>query len=156
MLLDVDVCVVGTVPLVLLYVMEINAESSALMQVEFPSLTSRETAWAQPAEEQMWRSHELPSFGSVWNRFNQLDEHSEKGQWPRCERQLLGSSLAPSLHQVSWICTSSFYIIPLLDKWSAPNHKPPGELWQWTFCLVSIVYLLEILYMYQIFTIWDI
>lgn len=34
-----------------LYVMENDAESSALMQVEFPSFTSRVTAWQQPVKE---------------------------------------------------------------------------------------------------------
>lgn len=37
-----------TVPLVVLYVMEKDAKSSALMQVVLPSFTSRETAWVLP------------------------------------------------------------------------------------------------------------
>lgn len=42
---------VRTVLLEVLYVTEKDAESSALMQVEFPSFTSRVTAWMQPLEE---------------------------------------------------------------------------------------------------------
>lgn len=43
--------ILQTVLLEVLYVMEKDAKRSALMQVEFPSFTSRVTAWVQPVKE---------------------------------------------------------------------------------------------------------
>lgn len=43
--------ILQTVLLEVLYVMEKDAERSALMQVEFPSFTLKVTAWMQPVKE---------------------------------------------------------------------------------------------------------
>lgn len=48
---QIVVVIVHTVLLEVLYVMENDAVSSALMQVEFPWFTSRVTAWMRPVEE---------------------------------------------------------------------------------------------------------
>lgn len=64
------VVTVHTVLLVVLYLMENDAESSALMQVELPSFTSRVTAWMQPVWENIM-SREA-------QHYNDMEKHSKK------------------------------------------------------------------------------